>query len=297
VGAPHRRTGGKSGATCDDANLKRRVLSAAVLIPIALIATFAGSWAFTALCTIAAGGILWEWTCLVRGQPDARILVPGWTGLLIAAVLAGFGLPGAAAGTMLIEAVLAALAVIAWPRGEELSESFSPVAWAAGGLLYAGAALVPSVILRNDPNWGLTSLLFLFATIWFTDIFAFFCGRIIDGPLLLPKVSPRKTWAGAIGGAVGGVTAALALAHAVGIGKLGIVGIVALLLSVLAQAGDLFESMVKRRFGAKDASMLIPGHGGLMDRLDGFLVAAFAAALIGVLHAGAGSPAKGLLLW
>jgi phosphatidate cytidylyltransferase len=151
--------------------------------------------------------------------------------------------------------------------------------------------------LRRDPEWGFTALLFLFAIVWATDIFAFFCGRAIGGILLWPRVSPNKTWAGAIGGLAGGVAAGVAVAYASGVGKLGMAGVMALLLSVLAQAGDLFESAVKRRFGAKDASRLIPGHGGLMDRLDGFLVAAFAALLIGILRQGVDAPARGLLIW
>ena len=146
-------------------------------------------------------------------------------------------------------------------------------------------------------DWGLTALFFLFANVWITDIFAYFCGRAIGGPLLWPRVSPKKTWSGAIGGLVGGVAASVAVAYASGIGRLGIVGVMALVLSVLAQAGDLFESAVKRRFGAKDASHLIPGHGGLMDRLDGFLVAALAALLIGMIRQGTAAPARGLLLW
>src|ERR1700719_2211538 len=103
--------------------------------------------------------------------------------------------------------------------------------------------------------------------------------------------------AGAVGGLAGVVAVSVAVAYASGVGKLGIVGVMACVLSVLAQAGDLFESSVKRRFGAKDASHLIPGHGGLMDRLDGFLVAAFAALLIGIVRQGTAAPGAGLLLW
>ncbi len=193
-----------------------------------------------------------------------------------------------------IGAVLAGLVVAAWPRGYPASTS---AVWAAGGVAYAGATLLGPALLRRDSEWGLTALLFLFATVWITDIFAFFCGRAIGGVLLWPRVSPNKTWAGAIGGLAGGVAAGVAVAYASGIGKLGMAAVMALLLSVLAQAGDLFESAVKRRFGAKDASRLIPGHGGLMDRLDGFLVAAFAALLIGILRQGTGAPARGLLVW
>jgi phosphatidate cytidylyltransferase len=152
-------------------------------------------------------------------------------------------------------------------------------------------------LLRRDPQWGFIGLLFLFATVWATDIFAFLCGRAVGGPLLWPSVSPNKTWAGAIGGLAGGIAAAVAVAYASGVRFAAAAGLMGLLLSILAQAGDLFESAVKRRFGAKDASRLIPGHGGLMDRLDGFLVAAFAALLIGIARQGMDAPARGFLLW
>ena len=130
-----------------------------------------------------------------------------------------------------------------------------------------------------------------------TDIFAYFAGRGVGGPLLWPAISPNKTWAGAVGGLAGGVAAGILVAYASGVSRPAVVGILALLLSVLAQGGDLLESAVKRRFGAKDAGNLIPGHGGVMDRLDGFLVAALAAALIGILHQGTMAPARGLLVW
>ena len=163
--------------------------------------------------------------------------------------------------------------------------------------IYAGALLIAPAMLRGDPQWGLTAIFFLFANVWATDILAFFCGRAVGGPLLWPRVSPKKTWSGAIGGLAGGVAVSVAVAYASGVGKLGIVGVMACVLSVLAQAGDLLKSSVKRRFGAKDASRLIPGHGGLMDRLDGFLVAALAALLIGIIHEGMAAPARGLLVW
>ena len=137
-------------------------------------------------------------------------------------------------------------------------------------------------MLRGDQQWGLVAVFFLLANVWATDIIAFFCGWALGGPLLWPRISPKKTWSGAICGLVGGIAVSVAVAYASGIGKLGIVGVMACVLSVLAQAGDLLESSIKRRFGAKDASRLIPGHGGLMDRLDGFLIAALAAVLIGV---------------
>lgn len=275
-------------------NLALRVASAAVLAPVTLAITYVGGWIFYVLCAIAAGGILWEWVSLASHRADPRVLAPGWFALLAALLLIGLGLPAGSMGAVAIGAVVAGSVVAAWPRP---TDEAAAAIWAAGGVIYAGALLIAASMLRSDPQCGLLALLFLFANVWATDIFAFFCGRAIGGPLLWPRVSPKKTWAGAVGGLAGGVAASVAVAYASGIGKLGIVGVMACVLSVLAQAGDLFESAVKRRFGAKDASHLIPGHGGLMDRLDGFLVAAVAALLIGMIHQGMAAPARGLLVW
>jgi phosphatidate cytidylyltransferase len=162
---------------------------------------------------------------------------------------------------------------------------------------YAAAAFFGPALLRADGELGLAALLFVFAVVWASDIFAYFVGRAVGGALLCPRLSPKKTWAGAIGGAVGAVAAGGALAYAIGIGNLAASGAVALLLSIVSQIGDLFESAVKRHFAVKDASGLIPGHGGLMDRLDGFLFAALAGALIGIFRLGVDAPARGLLLW
>jgi phosphatidate cytidylyltransferase len=275
-------------------NLALRVASAAVLAPVTLAVAYVGGWIFYILCATAAGGILWEWVSLASHRADPRVLAPGWLALLAALLLIGLGFPAGSTGAVAIGAVVAGSLVAALPRP---TDEAAAAIWAAGGVVYAGVLLIAPSILRSDPQWGLPALLFLFANVWATDIFAFFCGRAIGGPLLWPRVSPKKTWAGAVGGLAGGVAASVAVAYASGIGKLGIVGVMACVLSVLAQAGDLFESAVKRHFGAKDASHLIPGHGGLMDRLDGFLVAAVAALLIGIIHQGMAAPARGLLVW
>jgi phosphatidate cytidylyltransferase len=285
---------GRSGRGAGTNNLTLRVVSAAVLAPVVLASTYVGGWIFLALCALAAGGILWEWTSLAAQRAEPRILLPGLAALLAAVVLVGLNAPDGAWGAIGLGAVLAGLVAGTWPRGEGAQIS---AVWAGGGVIYAGAALLGPALLRRDPEWGLTALLFLFAIVWITDIFAFSCGRALGGPLLWPGVSPKKTWSGAIGGLAGGVAAGVAVAYASGFGKLGIVGVMAFVLSVLAQAGDLFESAVKRRFDAKDSSQLIPGHGGLMDRLDGLLVATFAALVIGIVRQGMAAPARGLLVW
>jgi phosphatidate cytidylyltransferase len=290
---PRARTNLSPGA--DGAkNLKRRIVSACVLAPAAIASAYIGGWPFAVVCAIAAGCILWEWTALVVRSADHRILVPGWAALAAALILAGLSQPGAAAGMIVIGAVLAGGAVAAWPRKYPAP---NPPLWAAGGVIYAGVALISPVVLRDDARLGFWAVLFLLLTVWTTDIFAYFTGKALGGPLLWPQLSPNKTWSGAVGGLAGGVAAGTLVAYASGMGRPAVVWIIALMLSISAQGGDLLESAVKRRFGAKDAGTLIPGHGGVMDRLDGLLVAALIAALIGILHQGMAAAGLGLLVW
>jgi phosphatidate cytidylyltransferase len=287
---------GASTATnaSDGRNLSRRVTSALVLAPIGLLITYLGGWLFAAVCAVAAGIMLWEWTLLVIRSADPRILVPGIAALLAAAVLAGESAAAAAMAVVAIGAILAGGVLIAWPRPYPALE---PTFWGPSGVIYAGVALVCPVLLRNDPELGLAALVFLFATVWATDVFAYLAGRAIGGPLLWPQVSPNKTWAGAVGGLGGGVAAGTLAAYAIAGTEPVVAGVLALVLSIVAQGGDLFESAVKRRFGAKDTGSLIPGHGGVMDRLDGFLFAALVAVLIGIVRQGMTAPARGLLMW
>jgi phosphatidate cytidylyltransferase len=174
---------------------------------------------------------------------------------------------------------------------------FALIDWLAAGVAYAAVLLFAPLILRRDPALGFVALVFLFAVVWATDIAAYFAGRAIGGPKLWPAVSPKKTWAGAVGGTLGGIVAGAAAVGLLGVPVPPMLLLVACLLSVAAQGGDLLESAVKRHFGAKDAGSIIPGHGGLMDRLDGFLTAAAAAAMVGLIRAGIEAPARGLLVW
>ncbi len=263
-----------------------RILSAFVLASLAIAAAYAGGWLFGAFWLVGAIGIWWEWTALVSGAGNRLLFVLGATSLTLALAIAEIGMTRT---PMLIIALGALGAGVFAPADRRI--------WAAGGLVYAGAVLTGAIMLRRDVELGLAALLFLFAVVWATDTLAYFAGRALGGPKLAPKISPNKTWSGAIGGAAGAVLAGVAVAMLAGLPNLWAIALVALLLSIAAQAGDLFESAVKRRFGAKDASHLIPGHGGFMDRLDGFAAAVTAAVVFGVLRAGMDAAAQGLLLW
>jgi phosphatidate cytidylyltransferase len=295
---PNRRhpgTGGsdKAGPAAME-NFLRRTASAAVLAPLAILAAFAGSWVFTAVCAITAAVVLWEWSVLVTSAAAWRMLGPGLVALFIAAILAQETMPYTAMAVVMLGAlaVAAVSAALPAPRRSDVS-----VRWPAAGMVYAGIVLICPIVLRSDPEIGFAAILFLFATVWATDIFAYLVGRTLGGPLLWRRVSPKKTWAGAIGGLAGGIAAGSAVAYASAGTQPLVAGVLALILSIAAQLGDLLESWVKRRFGAKDASTLIPGHGGVMDRVDGLLLAASAAVLIGALRMGMAASARGLLLW
>ncbi len=271
-----------SGRASD--GLRLRVISAAVLAPLALGAAYLGGWPFLIFWAVAACVIQWEWRSVVVGSHAAgvHLVAP-----LI--VLAGFSMMlGRVDGIALGLAVGVALEAVLAPRRRM---------WAAAGVLYAAALLVACVLVRRDANYGFTAIVFLFAIVWATDICGYFVGRGIGGPKLWPAVSPKKTWSGALGGALGALVAGLAVASCADRANLLAVAGLALLLSAVSQAGDLFESSVKRRFGVKDASHVIPGHGGVMDRLDGFLAAVVVAAIIGVARGGMAAPARGLLVW
>lgn len=212
-------------------------------------------------------------------------------------VLAPFAVAAAWFGGFIFVAFWSAAAlIVAWEWAKLVSRASNRPLWLVAGGLYAAATLVAPLMLRTDPAYGFKALLLLFAIVWMTDVMGYVVGRVFGGPKLWPAVSPNKTWSGAVGGIAGAVAAGLVVA-AFGMLALMPIAFLAMILSMVAQCGDLFESAVKRRFGAKDTSHLIPGHGGLMDRLDGFIAAALVAAAIGVVRGGPGAVAPGLLVW
>jgi len=279
-------------------NLALRVLSALVMAPVAIAAVWMGSWVFALFWLGAALLVLWEWIHLVAGPRHTLMFSASASALAVAALVEFRERPI----TAMLLIVLGAIASLIFAQRRDRL-------WVTAGIGYAGALLLAPMFLRADPDYGLFALLLLFAVVWTTDVMAYFVGRAFGGPKLCPAVSPKKTWSGAIGGTICATVLAVLLPRILGavapaefaasvkFVHPGVLAIIGVMLSVLAQLGDLLESWIKRRFGAKDASHLIPGHGGVMDRLDGFWAAAVAAGLVGLIHGGLSNAALGLLIW
>lgn len=264
-------------------DLARRTCSAVILIPLVLGITVWGGVPFLLLWGIAAGAVLYEWGRVARLPRPWAFLAVGLAGIG-AALLA---LAYASAGLALLVLLAAALA-------GALACGLSPAA--ALGICVAAAACIPAVVLRAEDRVGLTAILFVYAITWCTDIGAYFVGRTMGGPKLWPRLSPNKTWSGALGGAVIGTCAGCGLLWGMGLTFTWPTLVLGLALSIAGQAGDLAESAFKRSFGVKDAGRIIPGHGGVLDRLDGFMAAVLVALVIGVVRS-PDLPASGLLLW
>lgn len=248
------------------------------MAPVALAAVWFGRPWLALLALLAMAAMAWEWARLCGrgavGAPGFAILGSGLAA--VAALVAGLSVPVALA----VAAVGAAgvLVVAAKSGGEPL--------WAAVGILWIAAGTIAFLWLAEPPTGDRRSAFWLFAVVWTTDIAAYAAGRAIGGPKLAPRLSPNKTWAGFIGGVSCAGLAGGLVARLTG-GEPLIVAAVSLLTAVSAQLGDLAESLAKRHFGVKDSSGLIPGHGGLLDRVDGLLAAAMTAGVVTVVTGGA----------
>lgn len=261
-----------------------RALAALVMIPVAVGVAYAGGWWWSGLATLVAIGLYIEWLSIV-GLLQARLaIVVGAIALVAAAGCVGAGQLGFALACV-AAGIVGAAAVSPERKG-----------WAALGVIYAAAALIASILVRADAVAGFATLIFVLLVVWVTDIGGYFFGRGLGGPKLWVRVSPNKTWAGAIGGVVMSLLVAGCFAAA-GYGKFGSLALLALVLTVSSQLGDLAESAVKRKFGVKDSSQIIPGHGGLLDRLDGYVFAIVVAAMIGFMRSGGAGVGSGLVIW
>jgi phosphatidate cytidylyltransferase len=264
-----------------------RTISAAILVPIVLLDVWIGG-AWYQLFVLGLGVLMArEWVRLAHADNDLQF------GLHALAGMAGAVLPL----SMGIWPTVAFIGVVWLISGFTTLRAARGKAWPYLGIPYIAASTLALTILRADPDRGALAILWLLAIVWTADISAYFAGRIIGGPKLAPVLSPKKTWAGAVGACLGGTIAALLVALAAGLGALVTLGLLGTALAVVEQAGDLFKSALKRSYGVKDSGALIPGHGGVLDRIDGLVAACMAGAVIGALHRGTIAAASGLLVW
>lgn len=268
-------------------DLGLRSLSAVVLAPVVLAALYLGGawaqWLFALFAVLMA----LEYVSIVHGSDKRQFALHAMAGLS-AVLLSSAGWTLAVIGII----VVATLISVAMRRGQS---GHVNAWWVLSGVPYIATPTMALVLLRDDAEWGWSALFWLAVVVWATDIGAYFAGRIIGGRKLAPRLSPKKTWAGLIGGMVTASAAAFAVCHYLALPAV-VPSLIAPVLAVIAQAGDVYESALKRHFNLKDASNIIPGHGGVLDRVDGLIAAAVVAAAVGFLH-NPHSMAKGLLLW
>lgn len=283
---PFRMTADAAGRWGD---LGKRALSAAVLGPIALAAIWFGAEWFMLFVAVGTAVLAWEWVHLCGARLRA------FPGLAVPLALLAAGLASLADAWGLALGLLGAGAALAWAVGRRpalLPGERRPAAWLAAGVVYVGLAGVGLIWLRDAGDAGRANVLFVVLVVWASDIGAYLAGRMIGGPRLAPAISPNKTWSGSAGGLAAAIAAGLGVAAALTPGAQPVsVALVAVAIGLTAQCGDLLESFIKRRFAVKDASRLIPGHGGLLDRADGLIAAVPVAAALSL------ALGQGAVLW
>ncbi|MEM7123330.1 MAG: CDP-archaeol synthase [Pseudomonadota bacterium] len=249
--------------------LLKRIISALILIPLAVAVVLLGSWWFAGAILIISAMMLYEWF----GVTGAKALWAATAALI--AIWVAIAAHGSVALSiyLLIMGSIGSAFICLVRGGEEVAK------WVAIGLAYISIPMVALIWLIETPN-GSWVVLWLLVVVWVTDIAAYTAGRLIGGPKLAPAISPGKTWAGALGGLIGAVVVAVfATPYMLAMESTDAV-LLAAALSVVAQCGDLAESWFKRRFDKKDSGTLIPGHGGVMDRVDGLVAAAPVLAIV-----------------
>jgi phosphatidate cytidylyltransferase len=276
-------------ARSTSSELQLRVNSALALVALTLSLTYAGPKTFAVLILFFATLMSWEWGRVVRARAADKIFVLQAAAIIAAGFLTLGKYPAAAVAVIMISTY-----AIFWIHKLSLAES-DPW-WSAAGVYYAGFPAIALIAIRQDPDYGFYAIIYLFLVVWCADTGAFFTGRVFGGPKLAPSISPNKTWSGLLGGALAAFAAGVAFGLYLGRTSIVMIGAQSVLLALISQAGDLGESAVKRFFGVKHSSGLIPGHGGVLDRLDSLVFAAIGAGLIAVV-ADPLKPGRALLIW
>lgn len=266
-------------------DLGPRLGSAFVLLPLTALSLYLGGYIFAFIVGLVFAGAYREWEQMVARAP---ISIPGAITVVLVAISGliypAFGLPG----STLVIVLAIAIAVLFGGEGR---------LWRAAGLAFFGLVIVAVIAMRGDSWDGVLAGVFLAVTVWMTDSAAFFTGRQIGGEKLAPIISPSKTWSGALGGLALGTTSGFIVWLFVTDSPWWIGAIFAVAISILGQIGDLTESAIKRNFRIKDSGDIIPGHGGLMDRLDSLTFGVIFVLVVGLLHSGLDNIAGGFLHW
>jgi phosphatidate cytidylyltransferase len=265
--------------------LVKRLTSAVFLIPISLGFVYLGGWPFALSLIFVTALMAFEWNRLVLGQENREKIIVYFAlyTSFLAGVL-GLGLEGhwrAALGVCVLAAIMTLLLAL---------QHKVKAVWPFVGVPYLFLPMMSFIWLR-EAEWGLTVIIWILLVVWGSDSGGYLAGKSIGGPKLAPKISPNKTWSGFVGGVALAMLAGFGVGLFVGDGSILKLIMVSAGLSAISQVGDLAESAVKRHFGVKDFSSLIPGHGGVLDRFDGLLFVLVAAAVIQLGHAGT------ILIW
>ena len=271
-----------SNSTKPPSDLRTRVISAVVLAPPVLAALYLGGLCFDLLAILAAILMAWEWCALVTGQKKGAGSIFFVSGILSSLVVFVFfdSLYGFSALLVCVGAILVV--------GNSLYAKRK--IWVLTGVPYVALPVMALIWVRGIEGMGMAYLTLLLLAVWATDIGAYFSGRTIGGPKIVPQISPKKTWAGLIGGMVSSGLIAGIVGNYFQLGELLPLFLLGAILALVAQIGDFYESWVKRRFNVKHSSNLIPGHGGILDRVDGIMSAAiflWIAIVIGIFKEGA----------
>lgn len=267
------------------ADVGPRVASALVLVVVTITALYVGSYLFAAIVGAVYGGAYREWETMVSRAPITPM------GMALIGLVALSGLIYPLLGLLGSALVIALACILATTMGRD------NMLWRIVGLILFGLLILAALVMRGDTINGVWAGLYLGTVVWMTDSAAFFTGRQIGGEKLAPDISPSKTWSGALGGLALGTVAGLIVWTFATDSPWWIGLLLSAAISILGQSGDLAESAIKRHFRIKDSGDIIPGHGGLMDRLDSLTFGLFLVVVVGLLHAGASSVAAGLLYW
>jgi phosphatidate cytidylyltransferase len=263
-----------------------RAGSAAILIPAVLLDIWLGGIWFELFAAFLGLLMAHEWTNIVHDRSSTQFALHSAAALCAAFLPADIGV----LQTMVMICALTAIGLIANSMRDRDKNLFAFV-----GIPYVAIPVLALVLLRSHNVWGVHAIMWLMLVVWATDTFAYFAGRMFGGSKLAPVLSPKKTWSGLVGGMTGAAFVSSVYAASFFDAWVAL-ACVAAALAVVAQIGDIFERALKRQYGVKDSGYLIPGHGGVLDRVDGLVAVATVAAAIGFVRY-SNSLAEGLLLW